>query len=137
MRMSAYIVGNKTINTIVTLLADELRETPFLRERAQAYKVDVVSIDWKDRLAKAMLALNVSAVNQRYDEENAPHDFIYQPVPYGSRIAAFKSLQCWKYQCTEGNIPETNLYKFFEELLELIAVDIVTALPEYERAAWG
>jgi hypothetical protein len=137
MRMSAYVVENKTINTIVTWLADELRRNPFLREKAHTFKVDVESVGWKEQLAKAMFALNVSAVNQRYHEQHTPNGFLYQPVFYGSRIAAFKSLRCWKYQCTEGNIPETNLYQYFEELEKQIAINIVIELPQYEEAQWG
>src|SRR5437879_6122546 len=137
MTMSAYIVEHKTINTIVSWLADELRRNPFLREKANKFKVDVESAGWEKQLAQAMYALNVSAVNQRYNEKNTPHGFVYQPVFYRSRIAAFKSLQCWKYQCTEGTIPETNLYQYVEELEKQIAINMVIALPQYDEAAWG
>lgn len=141
MRMSAFIVGITTINTIVTLLSDELRENPsfkhFFQEQARKYNVDIVSDDWKEKLTKAMHALNVSAVDQRYNEKNALDTIVYSPVPYGSRIAAFKSLQCWMYQCAEGDVPETDLYKFFEEVEKQIAISIVIGLLAYDKAKWG
>jgi len=48
-----------------------------------------------------------------------------------------KSLQCWKYQCSEGDIPETKLYQFFEEVEHHLALKIVINLPEYDKATWG
>jgi hypothetical protein len=135
--MSAYIVEATTINRIVTLVGDEFRKNPFLRDTAKQFTVDVVREGWKQRLAQAMYDINVEAVNQRYNEENTRKDFVYTPVPYGSRITAFKSLQCWMYQCKEGTVPQTSLYRYFEELKKQIAINIVMDLPEYDKAQWG
>jgi hypothetical protein len=135
--MSAYIVEDTTINKVVTWLVYELIKNPYLRRDAGKFKVDMEGNGWEQRLAQAMHDLNVEAVNQRYHEENPFDKFVYRPEPYGSRIAVFKSLRCWKYECTEGTVPEMNLFKYFGVVEKHLAVDIVTDLPAYAQATWG
>jgi hypothetical protein len=137
MLMSAFIVENRTINTIVTGLGHEFRKNSSLRRVAEKFRIDVESNGWEQRLAEAMYQLNVEAVNQRYNEKNTSQKFVHNPYPYHSRIAAFKSLQCWLYQCSEGNVPETTLYHYFAELEKELAISIVINLPQYEQAQWG
>jgi hypothetical protein len=54
-------------------------------------------------------------------------------------IQAFKALQCWLYQCTEGEIPElSKLYTFFKKVvISEWAELLVMRTPEYEQAEWG
>src|SRR3989442_749976 len=114
--MSAYVVEQTTINKIVSWLRYEFLRSSFLRRIADKYHIDVEGADWEQRLGQAMYALNCDAVNQRYDEKKSVETFVYTPKPYGSRIAAWKALQCWLYQCDEGTIPQTKLYHYFEEI---------------------
>jgi hypothetical protein len=64
------------------------------------------------------------------------YHFVRVPCP---PIQAYKSLQCWLYQCCEGNIPEASkLYTFFDTVVvQHIANSIITNTPEYEQAEWG
>ena len=135
--MSAFIVEPKTINLIVTWLDYEFRKDPYLERIAKEYQADVVSAGWQQWLAEQMYLLNVQAVDQRYSEQNEVSAFVYSPFYPSVRVAAFKSLQCWLYQCTEGTVPETWLYKFMRELEEQLAIKIVMALPSYDEADWG
>ena len=61
-------------------------------------------------------------------------------VPYqyteATMIQVFKSVQCLLYQCSEENVPNQPLYKFLEELENLIARHIISEMPEYEKAQW-
>ena len=54
----------------------------------------------------------------------------------GGPIRVFKSLGCLTYQCCEGNVPETELYRFLEDLENTIAREIVHSMPEFDKAEW-
>jgi hypothetical protein len=142
MFMSAYIVEDTTINQVVTWLSSEVSVSHFILDQLERkYDIDLVSDMWDEKLAKAMFQLNCDAVNARYGEGEAgkfrPLNFTYQPELYFSLVQALKSLQCWLYQCSEGEIPTTKLYQFFREVENLIALKIVFSLPEYDKATWG
>jgi hypothetical protein len=137
--MSAYIVEDKTINIVVGWLERELANSRFTLDRlAREFDIDLASDKWDEKLAHAMLQLNCDGVNVRYGEEKAekfrPHDFVYEPERHHSLVQVIKSLQCWKYQCSEGDVPDTKLYQFFEEVEKYIALKIVTDLPDYDKA---
>lgn len=55
------------------------------------------------------------------------------------QFQSYKSLQCWLYQCCEGDIPEVSkLYKFFDTVvIRHMANSIITKTPAYEQAEWG
>ena len=54
-----------------------------------------------------------------------------------SNIQVLKSMRCLSYQCAEGNIPDMQLYKMLDELIELLKNFIIDSLSEYEKAEWG
>jgi hypothetical protein len=42
------------------------------------------------------------------------------------------------YQCTEGDVPKSNLYRFFTDAVETYLLKkIVYDLPEYDNAEWA
>lgn len=135
--MSAYVVEKTTINNIVSWLSHEFLHSSHLRSIAERFGFDVESYGWEDRLVKAMYALNIEAVNQRYHEQNQIEEIVYSPYPWVSKISALKALSCWLYQCSEGNVPQTKLYQCLAEIEKQIALNIVMDLPEYEQANWG
>ena len=142
MDMSAFMVEDKTINSVVTWLKREVQRNHFaLSFLAREYGVDLESAGWDAKLAQAMFQLNCDGVNARYGKGEAekfrPLNFTYKPeIPY-SLVQVLKSLQCWKYQCSEGEVPETKLYQFFEEVEHHVALKIVMNLPAYDKAKWG
>jgi len=140
MNMSAYIVEDTTINKVVTWLRREVSTNHFSLEVARKYNIDLTSDQWEEKLAKAMFQLNCHGVIARYGagepEKFRPQNFTHKPEPYGSLVQVFKSLQCWMYQCNEGDVPQTKLYQFFEEVERYLAVKIVMDLPEYDKAKW-
>ena len=142
MNMSAFIVEDSTINRVVAWLAREVSTNHFtLHQLARKYDNDFVSNEWEEKLAKAMFQLNCDGVNARYGVGEAgkfrPLNFTYQPVHNFSLVQVLKSLQCWLYQCNEGDIPMTKLYQFFAEVENHLALKIVVSLPEYDKAIWG
>ncbi len=140
--MSAYVVRDETINRIVDWL---WRDAVGFRNAA-TYTLDGYNMDvdgTAERLANDMFALNVAGVNARYGPNEAqkfrPLDFQYSAVKQGdSAIAnacrALKSLHCWQYQCSEGDVPETPLFKMFEQVDLAICHWIIDTMPEYESA---
>jgi hypothetical protein len=129
--MSAFIVEQTTINRIVTTIGLECHWTVF---------DDLAELGFGDdlqALGRAMLNLNVDAVNQRYNEHTNPLDLPYRfrPEPV-TDIQAFKSLECWLYQCTEGNVPQQKLYQVLKAFRHTLANRIVETLPAYEQADW-
>src|SRR5260370_19625905 len=136
MIMSAFVVKQTSINKIISWLRHEFLENSSLRLVARQFGVDVESEGWEQRLAEAMYALNIEAVNQRYSEKNSLPEIVYSLYPYTSRISAWKALRCWIYQCSEVSVPETNLYRYFAEIEKQTALHIVMGLPAYAHAEW-
>lgn len=139
--MSAYIVGDKTINRIVDRLVFEVSNNSFshnLDEKLSELGYDPADNTFPEKLSQDMHALNVNAVNQRYDEENRVPPLTYVQSNPASLIQTLKSLNCWVYQCTEGDVPESNLYKFFADVFQKhLLKRIVYDMPEYDRAEWA
>ena len=54
-----------------------------------------------------------------------------------SLLQAFKSLQCYLYQCSEGDVPDSEFFKEVDKFQGQLANKIITKLPEYEGMIWG
>jgi hypothetical protein len=142
--MSAYIVDDKTINKVVSYFAQKAYSNAAyftgrpIREDAN-YNL-FYQDDCRD-LANDMFKLNCQAVKARYGkgqaEEFRPLNFRYRTESPGTKMAVYKALQCWKYQCSEGNIPDSKLYKVMSKVLDRLAHEIVQDLPVYQKTNWG
>ena len=143
--MSAYIVADKTINSIVNWLDSALEETYgtiTIRQKLLEQGFDATVAGWVERLRYAMFQLNVVAVDVRYGSGEAkrfrPLDYHYKLTHNVPFVQVLKSLQCWLYQCNEGDVPETALYGLFDNEVQLyLMTEIIDALPEYQNAFWG
>ena len=89
--------------------------------------------------ARRLYEMNLEAVNQRYsDGAFDDYGYKYRPtMPMHNKYALLKQIQCLTYQCSEGDVPETDLFKRLESIQRALALDIVTNTKEYEAAAWG
>lgn len=142
--MSAYIVEDETINKIVSFLYAKANgpDSSIRWEATKLFKMgfDLASSLSCSDLAHKMFHMNVAAVNARYGEGEAemfrPLDFRYQFAP-ASQIEVIKALKAWKYQCTEGEVPDLALYKAMTEMHCLFCIDFVEQTEEYEAASWG
>src|ERR1700694_2447680 len=120
MIMSAFMVEDQTINRVVTWLTREVQRSRFTLDwLAREYDVDVSGDQWDEKLARAMFQLNCDGVHARYGEGEAekfrPLNFTYKPEGDTFLVQVLKSLQCFLYQCSEGDVPHTKLYQFLEE----------------------
>ena len=140
--MSAFMVSDSTINAAVTWISLKARDHNF--GHISSHMLPEAGYDVKDdpaRLASEMFALNVEAVNARYQggaEQFRPLDFQHE-LDYSARDAvhALKLLRCWHYQCSAGDAPERPLYQLMDRVIGAIALGIVCGTEEYDRAPWG
>lgn len=140
--MSAFVVADTTINRILEWLRrtddyPRYRNPWYKEEIAKAAEIGRSDEEFYVKLGQAMHNLNLDAVNDRYQENTTASEFRYARMPHATDIQALKSLQCWLYQCSEGNVPERPLYQAFELASGRLALDIVGRLKEYETAAWS
>ena len=91
----------------------------------------------------ALREINVEALKQRYPGRLSEHE-LNTSYEFSGRVDAhpavlLKALQCLQYQCAEGNVPETVLYRELGRVIDLVvaAEGPLTGTPEYERAPWG
>jgi len=148
--MSAFMVADETINRVVYWLYFEVTKSQWLRDKLeQASGIDTTSYRWSEALGKAMFELNIAGVNNRYGQGEAGkfRQLNYHYVPLhpttlfsqrSQKIQVLKSLQCWLYQCMEGDVVKQPLYQFFQDTVEPhLMSKIINDLPEYQAAEWG
>lgn len=138
--MSAYVVDSDTINKIVSFLtfgnnSAYWDHTYLFRELG--YKIPYVIEDYK-RLANDLFEMNVSAVKQRYPDDTEEYTYqFHTSINVRPAIEIYKAAQCLRYQCSEGNVPGTPLYKALDQFCSNLAEAIISGLPEYKNAPWG
>ena len=118
--MSAFLVSNSTISK----LADAIKyfDKKFYEKYSSVRK-----------LARDLYDLNVWALEERYeDPSDMISEFEYEPVFFNLReekgLAQFyMSLCCFLYQCTEGKVVDSKLYKELKrvrrDLADKIAIE--------------
>lgn len=123
--MSAYIVDKKTIDRIINGMQQ-------LNLNHEMGDIDIID---NDDLGQQLWDMNAAAVDQRYEETNNKQPYTFNGVNV-SKIQAFKSLRCFMYQCSEGDIPYTDLYKQMDIIGDRMAAKIVYDLPAFDAAEW-
>jgi hypothetical protein len=143
--MSAFIVADTTINRVIdSLVCDRRREFEWYKKAIlTAAQIDLFDADWTTKLGVSMAGMNDAAMDSRYSEGTAAGDragkaYEYHMVHPDSLIQVYKSLGCYLYQCSEGDVPEVfALYKALEDYKHTLADHIISALPAYDRAEWA
>jgi hypothetical protein len=139
--MSAFMVKDKTINTIVSFLADSQFARNHRGWMNYHFNLDLSKDEAREALGKKLFQMNIDGVNARYGEGRAEEfrklDYRYKFNPSLTAISAFKALQCFLYQCSEGEVDKTELYQTMNQISGAIAESIVCDLPQYESAPWG
>ena len=133
--MSAFIVEPACMHRCVQGTLDRVRV--FADMLAEAENASAIG--------KALYAMNTAAIKDRYPHhpdmaehgEQLAKSYVYVPQQRRVGVVIYKAMRCLLYQCSEGNVPETALYKELEKLADEWAGSIVADLPEYERAPWG
>jgi hypothetical protein len=139
--MSAFMVADTTINYVVNWLRRNIDQFSLIPHKLKELGFDTSSEGWAERLGQAMFQLNVNGVDRRYGFGAAAKfrklGYSFEHTEAVSLVQVLKSLQCWLYQCNEGDIPESGLYGLFDTDVQIYLMDkIITTLPEYEEAVW-
>jgi hypothetical protein len=135
--MSAYVLEDRETSRLARDIFARIAE--FGPVRAERLGFGELVTGSPEELAEKLYQLNVEAVAQRYSlhRERTPVQFIPGAGLSSSPVRGYKLLQCYLYQCSEGNVPETALFKQLSALAGDIAQDIVQSLPAYDDAPWG
>jgi hypothetical protein len=133
--MSAFVVQDKTINRFICWMENDNYNNGWTKHRLEELKLTT-----RETLGKALFNLNCDAVNQRYGDGQAeqfrPLDYRFTYELVTTPHQALKSLECWLYQCSEGNVPETPLFQIMEDYSHRLCASIVHNMEQYERARW-
>ena len=139
--MSCFIVEESTINRIVSFIEQSNMGGDYERKEicspVTALWVHHEDKDTYENLAMLMDEMNKSAYSQRYGEEQGTEEFCYKFQPFSGIVQVYKSLQCYIYQCSEGDQPDRPLYKAFRAMQDNLARYIVQSSAVYEAAEWN
>lgn len=133
--MSAYIVSDLHINTIVTWAITRHGSN------AVRYYWRGVSRDVRhkgaQRIASVLYSENVRSVNTRYNDCESPVGFVFRNVPYACNktpVEIIKACHCLAYQsCETSDWEETEAFA----VLQAIESTAVRMLPGYDEADWS
>lgn len=136
--MSSFIVGDELINKVVAglyhlVMFGNGAHTPRYYNKNTATPQ---TEEEKRELAQKLYEMNVKAVNQRYGTNEKADDFTYKTEYPPEPVQLYKFIQCLHYQCSEGDVPEKQLYKDLEDIANFLARYIVSKLEAYENARW-
>jgi len=139
--MSAYIVEDKTINTVTNWIAREVQQDGWLKSEIEELGFKIDDPDFHSKLAQALFDLNVAGVFARYGDNEDLKDrksFKYELTESAEDHQVLKSLECLVYQCAEGDVPGTPLYKFLDNIcMKHLLQKIVRQSKFYEMSIWG
>jgi len=146
--MSAWMVSNETLSNIANLI-DTYRVTGF---NGFGYDMPdglmrIVGSKSTKQIFEMLVNMNKEALKARYPQSYAEmigetifdsKSNIYRTQYAGLtyHFQFLKSLQCYLYQCYEGNIPDCDLYKELTNLKHTLQSYIISKMPEYQAAEW-
>ncbi|MCK5225197.1 MAG: hypothetical protein KAQ89_00615 [Planctomycetes bacterium] len=118
--MSAFIVNDKTLNRILTFLGNwdfggNAETKKAFWALAKNVEDDATHEQILNSIGVILNDLNREAVSQRYKEDKHKSDYFYTAEKCDIK-QAYMHLCCLTYQCCEGNIPNTKIYKLLERM---------------------
>ena len=127
--MSAFVVDNAVIHRIISLLATR---------QMQGTTTNFAVSDKMQRqeLGQRMINMNCLAMEELDGTDEDYQVYEYQHIE-ATRIEGLKAMHCWLYQCSEGDVPCTQLYGKIEKVARRIVMEIINEMPEYNAAPWG
>lgn len=129
--MSAFIVDTETMDRIVWHIANN----------AASFCGMTVEQHGTSAIGQRLFQLNSAAVGHRYHDDEVVQDIRYsyrRPAASTTKVQVYKSIQCFLYQCSEGEQFETSAeFLELERRGDALAHSIVNDLPAYNAAKWG
>ena len=164
--MSAYLVNDETINLVSKLLVEDKTINLITDLFCYGYKQNLKASEpieprqsggWSSKLAIELKRMNLKALEARYpsdwqtmtggidiiDDETEDGEIIPgfevfdDQHPYGETLPQkLKHVQCFLYQCNEGDVPNMPLFKAVERLADEMKNVIINELASYQEASW-
>lgn len=160
--MSAFVVGENTMDRVVAVICGETRWGYMLREFAGTRIPD--NPEAMTEIGRKLYAMNCWAVGERYPDckgrdlpgieggHKLPTKYKFRGERLRGKggvndrdggmdwIQNYKSLICLVYQCSEGDIeerePHKALYAELAKVCGILAEHILARTPEYDAAEW-
>src|SRR5262245_66274504 len=108
--MSAFMVTTDCLQRVIVLV--------------QSQDTDLKKHD-PDLLGMMLLDLNRRALEQRYGGQFKPPTFRFvMPKGVPSLMQCYKSLRCFNYQCSEGDVPFNALYLRLATIEAMLAANL-------------
>lgn len=136
--MSAYIVSDATIDAIINHYRHDHRSNDF-RGWLALYTDEIAGLDGNEiwsMLGNKLRAMNERAIVSRYGEgslilmtggdEYAP--YVYSNTTPRPLCQVYGALGCYLYQCSEGNVPNEELYKVLDHEHNKMAHNLIRDL---------
>ena len=125
--MSAFFVEKETIDAAICAI---------LRSGL------IMSVERANTLGRSLWLMNAAALEQRYEDEDATEYldeiYAYEWKPQRrDRVTLIRALDCLLYQCSEGNIPQTKLFKWAQSVADALAGPNLRSTQAYYNAPWG
>lgn len=154
--MSCYIVEDETINRIVSFCfwehEDRIKHT--IKQVFEDIGINLWGFHNDKETDNAMrifgeklLAMNVMSYYARYSHQEDTKDDIaeaikeykFEDLPLSERehCQVLMSIQCFLYQCSEGDVDETPLFLGLRKIEESIKSHLISQMPKYQKAKWG
>ena len=140
--MSAFMVSSQTINSLAYKMLDQkdVLRVPCDKRFDNPFKLLLRFQSWEE-LSDALHLMNLEAIRQRYGQEYIEGvvgyvDLDAKPKKL-SNVQFFKSLNCLLYQCSEGDVTDSQLYKELDQFSDGLPMEIMLESKAYGRAKWG
>jgi len=131
--MSAFLMSNKTISKLAYALSGEGTDTRELHEDYE--KPEVLALD--------LYRLNIKALVNRYGKEEIEKEGAFEFIKTDEFNESnkdlaqyYRSLRCFLYQCSEGDVIETKLFKLLDGISNQIAHRIASNWADEKGAEW-
>jgi hypothetical protein len=132
--MSSFIISMETMNNIINGIFWDSEFKNYFNYFLERNNLKNVN-DFQE-LGNRFFILNTKATNYRYDEKDTPINFIWKENPSINKFQVLKSMNCLKYQCSEGEIDKEADYILLGELIKLWNSYVLETNTEYIKAKW-
>lgn len=139
--MSSFLVSAEGLSILADGISDaiymgKIADFPVESEDLEDYFHDYTI----ERIFEELNYLNAYALHERYGDEIDDNTYVdgYNYVPKYSIDEYLKMLDCFLYQCCEGDTENLPLYQIMNQLADDIAEHVNRkGNPLYDEAPWG
>lgn len=133
--MSAFLVGHACIDRIINGLR---QHSVAQHHEFRDLKLNLEMHEDATKFGRMLLRMNWAGLRARYGDKPERIDYVFVKRETPISVAdAYKAMRCLIYQCSEGAVPESKLFKQVGRLGAALCEVYVSSLPEYNAASWG